>query len=91
MRKFLLCFLALLFLFVSGCSKYSESDFIGKPPLKFKSNTVHLTYPAHPLSVLTALIRATVTDILQKNPRSVFWEPHQQNIILLFLTKTALQ
>ena len=30
MRKFLLCFLALLFLFVSGCSKYSESDFIGK-------------------------------------------------------------
>ena len=30
MRKFLLCFLALLFLFVSGCSKYSESNFIVK-------------------------------------------------------------
>ena len=30
MRKFVLWFLALLFLFASGCSKYSKSNFIGK-------------------------------------------------------------
>ena len=91
MRKFVLWFLALLFLFASGCSKYSESNFIGKTAAQIQEQYGAFDLPGASFVSIDSTYWGYGYGYIAKESQVGFLGTTPAEYFLLFLTKTALR